>query len=87
QNAASPGKIVSYMQEIIDDNSKNKADEDQTAFDVLIGTLKKVVKDKLAEGGNDFYKLENDYQNQLSEEDFEKVLKKRGTIDLRVMEN
>jgi len=76
EDAKSPKNIVWFIQEVIEEKQKAAEEEDQTSFEFLINTLKKVVKDHLVEGKE----VEDN-----NKDDIEKVLNKKWTVDLRDM--
>ncbi|MDD2566294.1 MAG: PH domain-containing protein [Candidatus Gracilibacteria bacterium] len=86
-DAANPGAIVGYIQGILEDREKEKKDKDKTFNEKLLSTLRSVVKEHLDKNGFDEEgeKLDEEGKNALEEAKvLNKVLKKKGTIDLRI---
>lgn len=81
EEAKSPKEIVGYIQWVIEDKEKSKhdksAEEEQTSFDMLIWALKNVVKEHLKEQNEEYITGDENEKN------IEKILKKKGTVDLR----
>ncbi|MDD2487441.1 MAG: hypothetical protein PHS92_03660 [Candidatus Gracilibacteria bacterium] len=77
EEAKSPQEIVGYIQGVIEDQGKDDEEEEQTSFDMLIGALKKVVKEHLKE------QKEEDEMVDEDEVLIEKIKKRKGTVDLR----
>ncbi len=78
EDATSPWIIVWQIQDIIEDIKNHKNDDDESSFDILLWALKNVVKERLKEDGVYSYT-----ENINNNEEIEKVLQKKWTIDLR----
>ncbi len=78
ENATSPWIIVWQIQGIIEDIKNHKNDSEESSFDILLWALKKVVKEKLEEDW--IYSYTENINNN---EEIEKILQKKWTIDLR----
>ncbi|EKD29499.1 MAG: hypothetical protein ACD_78C00383G0003 [uncultured bacterium (gcode 4)] len=75
--ASNPHDIVSYLDEVVDELQQKEEDRDKAPFELLLSTLTDMVRDHLEWGEY------NKRADIASREEIEKLLHKKGTIDLR----
>lgn len=75
--ATNPHDIVSYLDEVVDEIQRKQDNRDKAPFELLLHTLTDMVREHLEWGEY------NKREDMASREEIEKLLHKKGTIDLR----
>lgn len=80
--AEHPHDIADHIEEVVHDMAEHKKNKDKAPLELLLYTLTEVVRDHL-DGNHQATKEEKSQEEYEEEKKLEKILTKKGTVDLR----